>query len=421
MKSTDHFRKRKLILVIAFASLGLGVIVGWKPLLLNYRLKRAKQELAKRNDAQALEWLLASERLVPDHPETHFWLARTYRRLGRLGEMRGHILRAHELGFPVERLRREEWLAEAQSGQMRLAEPHLDELLLQPGDDGPEILDAFVNGYLKLQRYDRVTMLLSGWKSNYQDDPQPHYYEGRILAAHQHHKEAVPCFHRSLELAADRLDVRTALGNSHVGLHQFDEAEKQFRTVLRTDHTNTQAQMGLVRCLIPDQKYQEARSLLMDILDRDEHHLAARINLAQLDLGNGKPRDALKWVEPILEKNQRHIPLRQVYASALRSTGRIDQARSHFAFVKEADDAMGRVQVLRDRLMKSPKRADLRFQIAELLMKYGTQAEAALWLGTVLEHEPDHQGAIRMLAEYYDRSGHTYKAGKYRSRLKLNP
>ena len=418
MKSTVRFRKRNLILAVVAVVLCAGVVAGWKPLLLKYRLNRAKQELAKRNESQALEWLQANERLAPDHPETHFWLARAYRRLGRLDKMREHILRAHELGFTVDRLRREEWLAEAQSGQMRLAEPHLDELLLQPGEDGPEILDAFVNGYLKLQRYDRVSMLLTGWKSNYQEDAQPHYYEGRIFAAHQHHKEAVPCFHRALELDADRLDVRTALGNSHVGLHQFDEAEKQFRIVLRTDDKNTQAQMGLVRCLIPAQKYREARLLLLDILGREEGHIAARINLAQLELGKGKPKEALKWVEPILKQNERHIPLRQVYASALRSTGQVRLARSHFAFVKEADDAMARVQILRDRLMKSPKRADLRFQIAELLMKYGSPAEASLWLGTVLEHEPDHQPAIRMLADYYEQRGYADKARQYRSRLK---
>ena len=58
-------------------------------------------------------------------------------------------------------LKREELLTLAQTGQLSKAEPHLPKLLIDAREDGPEICEAFVRGYLDTFRLDRAFELLT--------------------------------------------------------------------------------------------------------------------------------------------------------------------------------------------------------------------------------------------------------------------
>ncbi|MEO1997613.1 MAG: tetratricopeptide repeat protein, partial [Planctomycetaceae bacterium] len=112
---------KRLFLIVAAAAIGCGVIYAWKPVWIGYRIDRARQALDARDADSAVTWLTANVHLDPQDADTRFWLARAYRRLGRFDDVRQQIERAWKLGYPVEALQREQWLALAQSGQFREA------------------------------------------------------------------------------------------------------------------------------------------------------------------------------------------------------------------------------------------------------------------------------------------------------------
>ena len=99
-------------------------------------LIKARHALSERDAQIALDWTAWVNRLGPDSSEAHFLAARACRRLGNVEGMKGHLERAHELGWPAERLDREWILAQAQAGLLEQAEPHFQELFTNPGDDG---------------------------------------------------------------------------------------------------------------------------------------------------------------------------------------------------------------------------------------------------------------------------------------------
>lgn len=410
-------RKARVALVLAVAAIASAAVFGYKPLRFYYAMKRGKQLLAARRLDAALEQFQSARELRPQSPAPHFYLARTYRKLGRMGRVQKHIQRAFDLGYDVRTLDREQWLAQAQTGQMRLAEPHLKELLARPGEDGPEILEAYVAGYIRLQRLGKAELLINGWKDEFKDDPQPHYFEALILVAYGNDMAALAPLEHALMLDASRTDIRLELANALVRLQKYERAESHFRACLKAEPDNARALLGLADCLVPRERAGEAKALYERILKTDPDHASARVGLAKIAVADGRPKPAIELLEPIVAKNERNASLRQTYASALRATGRVDEAKQHMQFVTESRKARSRIHILLDELKEDPGRVEKRYEIGELLMKYGSRGEAILWLLAVLEYQPRHQGANRLLARYYESKGLTETASKFRSRV----
>jgi Tfp pilus assembly protein PilF len=63
------------------------------------------------------------------------------------------------------------------------------------------------------------------------------------------------------------------------------------------------------------------------------------------------------------------------------------------------------------------REAVVRYEIGTTLLEFGTPELGAKWLRTVLELQPDHQGAHRALARYYEAQGDWQNALDYRRRI----
>ena len=137
-------RKIKLsLLILVLVSLGFVVLTldHWRS---SVQLAIARRALRDRDADMALNAVREAARLTPNYGEVHFTMARVFRRQGHLDKVHESLEQAAKLGVTRNRIRREEWLAMAQAGQMKEARPHLSELLINPGDDGPEICEAYV-------------------------------------------------------------------------------------------------------------------------------------------------------------------------------------------------------------------------------------------------------------------------------------
>ena len=150
--------KRLVLLVaIALVLVAVGVIV-WRPLLRSHQLSQGRRALEDRAPGQALQYFHSARQLAPDHAETHFQMARAYRRLGQLDRVHESLKTAWRLGYDVAALKREQWLVLAQTGELKDAEPHLLGLLSDPKETkAAEISEALVRGYFANLRFHSST------------------------------------------------------------------------------------------------------------------------------------------------------------------------------------------------------------------------------------------------------------------------
>ncbi|MCA9069661.1 MAG: hypothetical protein KDA84_12090, partial [Planctomycetaceae bacterium] len=159
-----------------------------------YYLNRSQLALYHRQPALALTLLEKAESYNTPNGAVPFWSARAYRRLGKFEKVHDQLLQAERAGFDPERIQRERWLTLAQSGRMREVELHLPTLLTSPGEDGPEICEAFVNGYFSTYRFDQGLQILDVWKKDFPDDPQPYVFSGQYYRHLEDWKKAEEAF-----------------------------------------------------------------------------------------------------------------------------------------------------------------------------------------------------------------------------------
>ena len=154
-----------------------------------------------------IEW---SQFVWRQSPEAALASARLARRASDLDEFARQLKRARYLGIAGERADREEYLASAQSGHLRMVGDKLGEMIETSGADGPQICEAFAQGYIRMRDYNSAMTLLKAWASDYPTDARPYAWIGLIHSELQAGEAAEDAFRTALRL--DKHNVRAAQG-----------------------------------------------------------------------------------------------------------------------------------------------------------------------------------------------------------------
>ena len=370
-----------------------GVVAQW-------RLTLARRALARRDLAPALEHLRAALRSDPQRIETYYLLARAHRRRADLVRAAVYLKQYADRGGDSLLAERETVLALAQSGRLREAEPHLPALLIDPQGDGPDICEAFVQGYFLNLRIDAALRLLESWELDYPADPQPHFMRGFLYQALALWPEAVEAYRQGLLREPQRADMRARLGETLVKQGQWDEAYEELERAAAEAPQHPDILVAFARCRLQRAETAETRQLLQDALQHAPDHFEARRLLAELELAEGRFAEAAAVLDPLFRQRPYDPTIRHALARALRALGRTAEAKPHFEYLAEAEPALHRLEQLIRQVLSEPQNAELRFQIGRTLLRYGSPEDGARWLRTVLEIDPGHQGARQLLAAY---------------------
>lgn len=412
----DWIPKSRLWKSLLFGGAAL-VILGLclaRPALLEYRLWQARRALNDRDAQQALAWLESAEHLDANRSDVHFWKARAYRRLGLYDKVRSALDHAARLGHSIDQLKREDLMALAQSGQFSKAESHLPNLLMDAGQDGPEICEAFVRGYMNAFRLDRALELLDAWQVDYPDDPQPHFCRGVFRERQENWPEATEAFRRALELAPHRDDVRLHLAQVLREQRQYQEAEEHYRFCLERKPDEPEVLAGWGECLRDQRKLDQARQVFARLLERSPDHFDSRLAMGEIELDSSHAQQALRWLVPAADERPHNANVRFALANALSQSGQGEQAREHFEFAAASQTAKIRVQSLLPRVVDEPDNVEYRYEIGVNLLKYGEPSNGVVWLRSALEVDPDHRPAHTALADYYRDQGNDTLAARHR-------
>lgn len=408
-------RARLLCLFAVLSLVGSALAFFWNDWQVGRYLQAARAALKSRDADQALTALEAASRLDPKSGEVQFWMARAYRRQGRLNDVRRCLQQARTAGISRSRIQREEWLAMAQAGQMTEAEPHLSELLFDPGDDGPEICEAFANGYMLSYRYAQAFAVVDAWQKDFPNDPQPHVFRGMVAKSNAAWATAVEHFQRAFDLAPQRQDIRLLLANALLNLRNTSEAASHFQQLLKSCPNDAAVQNGWGRTLLDLGRLDDARDILTKALKAHPKNFDVILALGQVELNANRFDEALPLLQQAAELDPDDLEARNSLAVALQRVGRTAEAKSHFEFVAKINEEVVRMQMLREQVLVNPKNIDARFEISELLRSRRNPSDRIKWLHSILEIDPKHQQAHAALAEHYETIGDNESALRHRT------
>lgn len=413
--------------IVLLSLLAILLVFGAPWALREYRLRGVRDALRERNTPLAIERLTELIKSSPRDAELKFLLARAYRRSGRFDEMFTLLKSAGLLGFPPDKLQRESTLAMAQAGRMSEAVPELERMLLNPGDDGPDICEAFVTGYFHLFQIEPARRLLDAWERDYPQDGQPHYYRGKLLENSNEWVEAAREYRRGVDLSPASLEIRRNLANALVRSNEYFTAASEFERCLKQSPRDVAAHVGLARSLRGLNKPDEARKHLRQALEIDAGSAEAENLLGQVELDAGNSAAALELLRASVRREPRNPDFRYALAGALKAAGEEDEASEQFQFIDKANSAQQKIK--NAMVLLSSRKGDanaretlgLRVEVGRLEIEFGSPADGVTWLKGALEIDPDYVPAHAALADYYAKTGDEPAALEHRRKAGGSP
>ncbi len=374
----------------------------------------AVQALDRHDPDGAQRWLDWAARLGPGDPETAFLKARLLRKLGRAVDSGEALERAVRLGLDPQRARRETLLARASSGDVLDIAFELDRMLIDPGDDGREICEAYANGLLMAADYDTAGAIIQVWKQDFPDHAQPYYLSGRALEHLSRHEQAEQEYRAALDRQPDHLPALYAMGRFLLSRNQAEEARTFFERGLDFPH-NAAPRIGLAKYYRSQGRPDEARRLLEQVValphealvqgyqrvDEPLEGLPAHYELGSLLSSLGDHASALPLLDQAVAADPGNQEARYARGLALRNAGRLDEASAELEAVAAARQALTEADRLVDQIRLDEPMVAERLRIGELYMQYGSRKRGEMWLKAALAYDPHLQRAHELLAEYY--------------------
>jgi Tfp pilus assembly protein PilF len=363
----------------------------------------AERELARHRPEAALEWLSYVGGWVKADADCEILKARAYRRLGDMQRVEESLTSARKAGAPRSAVEREQILAMAQSGQLRQSEQYLPRLLTDARGDNRDVCEAFVIGYIRTQRTTQAKQLLESWIVDAPDDPQPLLLRGQIHAIAGNTADAQKNFRQALELAPERGDIRLELADMLKTENRPEEAALLYGQALADPELGVRAMIGLASCRKSLGDATRAVELLEQAVAREPENPDAARELGRLQFEAGNYSDAATQLQSAVDLRPYDDECHYLLAQALQLAGRIEEAKTHFEYVKEARTALAEVKALKDTIQLNPKDVTALVRCGELMLRYTPPEEGVVQLMAALDIDPGNLQAIRLLAEHYGR------------------
>lgn len=408
------FGSRRLWIVFAFVAAAIGIVFGGGVTKLQHM--RISKALSDRNYEQAEEIIQQTYWLKCDTAETAFWDARLRRKLLRVDEVAPLLATAGDLGFDKERIRRELLLLQSQAGQIRSIVDQMNRLVQDPGNDGAEVCEAYVNGALIAGSPKTAELIIPVWKADFPNDPQPFYANARLLEYNAQTDMAETELLAAIRIDNNHWPALYSLGRMYLSQNKVQESLKYFQMASKM-RDNAAPLYQTARCLRSLAKPDEAREILVDLLKLPEDSIRksfARVGEPlhgrpiELELGTVESTlrnfdDAVRWLDIVLESDPGNLDARYARAVALRTLGRVEEADSDFAEVQRVRTLLLEVDRLVDEISQAPNQLhlDKRCRIGELFIKHEDARRGEFWLRETLNLDPNYAPAHRLLAEYY--------------------
>lgn len=409
--TTKRFRSLWWLLLLA---IGLGVmwLSGGLATLNNYAILAALNE---GHDDIASRRLGYNRWLHGAVGETQFLRARLARHRGELAEMDKHLQLAARNGFPADRMRREQSLAMAQTGQLDYALESKLNSWIAGGIETREVCSAYANGLAASSQFAEAYQVLEAWAQDFPQDPRPAFRRGRILEHQRRKDEALEMYVESQRRDPSFVPASYSIAKILLEQRKVDEALVAFRACPDAENS-IPIQTGIAMCLKSQGKLDEAKLILEEVLsnsneaifaaynqvDDPTERLVAAAELGKIDSDQGDFEQARHWLERAIAVNPRDMETRYTYAVTLRGLGEKELADKEFEYVKTTREALASVNVLWDRIDSEPNNTEARLELAKILLEHESKRAGMYWLKSILQYDPNNAAVAELLKEYVE-------------------
>ena len=364
---------------------------------------RANHYLTQHKPDHALRWLARAGGESSNRASTLFLVSRAHRQLDQLEQAEAVLKRSEMNGYPADRIQRERWLMQAQTGQLQDLELHIGRLLQDPQGDESNICEALVRGYRAAKQFQRAKEIIDAWQADFPEAAEPRYWRGALWLDSKFSDLAEVEFRRALELQPEHGKALFGLARLLQDRQAFDEALRHYRQFLSIKNNDPSALLGVVHCLRQLGRVAEAKGVI-GRLSLGQHPAEAGYEAGAIEVATGNYVRAIALLEPAQKTAPMHPGIRQQLAFALAAVGRSEEAQSHFAFLDDVHRYQMQSQELSEQVFGDPRDAAGRVRLAEVLLKLGQDEDALRWLYGALAIEPRLDSAHRVLMDYYERN-----------------
>ena len=379
---------------------------------------QANENLTRRNHLAAENWVARSSWFGHEaDSRTSLLRLRIARRKGDFREVEHQLKQAEKYGVPESELRRQRWLAMAQTNQFDLMQAHWDKLLQNARDDGPEIARAYYTWAMLHHNYDLALQTLESWHQDFPRDPEPLKLKGLYFQAKTDWEGAEKAFQNAFSMAPDNDEIRLLLANALKVRLKTKEAIPHFQQYLRRHPDDLSAVRGLAESMANAGNVNDAIAVLKEALKKSPDDFMLLKACGELLLSSGDVSAAAILLEKAYRAVPEHANLANSLARAWKGCGRNDEAAPLFAFVAESQPKLAEMELLEKQLRGDPNNLDLRMKIAGIVAQYVSRRDAIRWYENLLIIAPNYRPAHQNLVDLYRFFGNNEKADYHASYL----
>ena len=414
-------------LVVAIV-LGVGAYQGWIYARTGFiepraRWRAAQQALERHDFSDALEHLKACAKAWPDDVATHFLLARTARRAGKLNEAEKYLFTCEHLSDqqpsalpPDTKL---EWaLLQAERGKLADVENYLRARLRESHPDSALILETLSWKFMWSGRLKEALSYLDLWLKQQPGDHEALVRRGWVYEHLFNGRGALEDYKAAVAVQPDDDDVRLRVTQLLLSVNQPTDAWEYLEPLLETRPNDTDVRVCLARYQRLVGRSQQAEETLSQVLTVKPGNVEATAELGVLRLEKGNTADAERLLREAYAKEPYNRLVAYSLGQCLERLGKREEVKAIKVSMERHETDVKRLGSLIDEVMKRPYDPSLRYEIGMIFLQNGFRDDGLRWLGTALKADPTHKPTHQALAEYYDRAGQPQEAARHRAFVK---
>jgi Tfp pilus assembly protein PilF len=393
----------------------------WQYIALNKELALARRSLREFQPEEAVERLTRLTAQRPDCAEAEFLLACAYRRARQLDQVRPHLLRAQELGWDQDEIDRQFCLTFFQAGDFRRSADEMTDRLREEAsdDEAEETYEALARGYISALLLRQANFLIDGWLKWRPQSAAARLLQADVANLAGENELELECYRQAVDADPSNYEARLRLAHAVLEATDIDWAKELFEGCLRERPGDPDVLLGLAECHQRRGETEEAQKLIELTLaaNPSPSRRSAALTLAgQMAIEARDYALASRRLEESVEVLPGNLP--SVYyklVQALTRCGRDDEAKAYNERFQQLMKMERRLEDLHAEVLREPENADLRMEIGEIMLEYGSTKAGVNWLLSALLYDPQHIGVNRRLAEHYEHEGDTKLAAAHRA------
>jgi thioredoxin-like negative regulator of GroEL len=411
-----HRRIIRVALLLVLVGAGIAAPFLWA----NYHLRAAQQAIERFRFEEAQQHIDQCLKVRSGSAAVHLLAAQTARRRDAYEEAEQHLNATIKLGGTTKETMLERLLLSAQQGSIESIETSLRARVAEGDAESLLVLEAIAKGYIGRFWYAEALVSLNMLLERQPDHPQAllmraKLWVGRVQKGEKERDDdAMRDFRRLLELQPT-YEARVGYAGSLYRSGQVWEALCRFKALYQENPGDAEVLLGLARCLFATADISTARRFVDELLAAQPDHAAGLLERARLALYAGGLPEAEDFLRRAAAAAPRHdCDALRLLCQGLEAQHKDDAARRYTKELDEREAAGLEIERLTLQANREPDNVALRCEVAMKLLAVGREADGMGTLLLVLDQDPRHPQARKLVIDYFERTGQTRRASRLR-------